>query len=125
MGKIKVGCCGSFDGLIHPGHIHFLNEAKKHGDELYVFVVADFVIQRNKKRSPIFHLDLRVKNIGNLNVASKIIPGETSDEKDLEIYLNQNVDIFCFGIDQETPFDYLLKNNLEKKGYSLDNDSSL
>ena len=42
---------GSFD-LVHKGHVNFLKQAKKLGDELIVVVARDDNIEKVKKRKP-------------------------------------------------------------------------
>jgi len=37
---VRVMATGVFD-LLHPGHLYFLTEARKHGDELIVVVARD------------------------------------------------------------------------------------
>ena len=49
---MKVVATGVFD-IIHIGHAHFLNAAKKHGDSLTVIVANDATV-RKMKGEPIF-----------------------------------------------------------------------
>ena len=38
---------GTFD-IFHPGHLHYLKEAKKHGNCLIVIIARDTTVQRIK-----------------------------------------------------------------------------
>ena len=43
--SVKVVATGVFD-IIHIGHAHFLNAAKKHGDSLTVIVANDATVRK-------------------------------------------------------------------------------
>lgn len=64
---------GCFD-LLHQGHIHLLNEAKKLGDILIVAVNDDASIKRLKGNTrPIETLAVRMQKLANLPVVDYII----------------------------------------------------
>lgn len=44
---------GAFD-LLHPGHVYFLNESMKLGDELHVNLASDDFIKKVKNKTPNF-----------------------------------------------------------------------
>ena len=48
---IKVLVFGTFD-IIHPGHVFFLNQAKKLGDFLCVVVSRDETVNELKREYP-------------------------------------------------------------------------
>ncbi|MEE9489142.1 MAG: adenylyltransferase/cytidyltransferase family protein, partial [Thermoplasmata archaeon] len=48
---VRVMASGVFD-LLHTGHLHYLEEAKKLGDELIVVVARDSTV-RKEKHEPI------------------------------------------------------------------------
>ena len=48
----KVMCAGTFD-IIHPGHLYYLSEAKKYGDNLVVVVARDETSKDFKGKKPI------------------------------------------------------------------------
>jgi FAD synthetase len=56
---VKVMATGVFD-IIHLGHLYFLKEAKKLGDELIVVVATDKTAEK-LKHNPITSQDMRVK----------------------------------------------------------------
>lgn len=63
-GNKIVHCHGVFD-LLHPGHIRYLNSAKKNGDVLVVTVTADKFVKRGPGR-PVFNHGLRAETLANL-----------------------------------------------------------
>ena len=52
----RVVATGTFD-ILHPGHVLYLSEARKLGDELYVIVARDSTIKH--KRKPLIPEDQR------------------------------------------------------------------
>ena len=51
MGKKVVMAFGTFD-VYHPGHAHYLQEAKSYGDQLVVVVARDDTVRAIKGKSP-------------------------------------------------------------------------
>ena len=70
---IRVLATGVFD-ILHPGHVHFLTEAKKLGDELVVVVARDSVAQK-MKRLPFIPENIRVAMVGSLKPVDRAILG--------------------------------------------------
>lgn len=70
----KVLIFGTFDG-IHPGHIFFLNEAKKLG-KLFVSVSSDKNASILKKKSLWKKENQRKKEVMNLRIAERVIVGD-------------------------------------------------
>ena len=50
-GHVRVLAFGTFD-ILHPGHDHYLQEARKLGDELWVVVALDETVRQGKGRLP-------------------------------------------------------------------------
>jgi FAD synthetase len=92
--KVLVG--GSFNA-IHPGHVYFLNEAKKLGDELIVVLAND---KNNKKRYAISARE-RKKLLKSLNIADKILVGDSKDKT--KVIKKIKPDIIALGYDQKLP----------------------
>ncbi len=94
----KVLTFGTFDG-IHPGHLFFLNEAKKLGQELIIVVAQDETIKQIKGKYPKRELDQRIKDLKKENSADEVLPG---DKKlgDWEILRKTKPDIVACGYDQ-------------------------
>lgn len=100
---------GTFD-LLHPGHINFINNAKKLGDVLIVGVSNnEFTAEKDKRPYYTFAERIHmVSNIKNVDVAIE----EYSEHQKVSDIIKYEVDIFCIGDDYEGQFDYL-KNYCE------------
>ena len=72
--KVRVMASGVFD-ILHLGHIHYLSEAKKLGDELVVVVASDSTVLRRKKHKPITPATQRVQIISALKSVDEAIIG--------------------------------------------------
>ncbi len=44
-----VMCFGTFD-ILHPGHLYFLRECEKYGDELIVVIARDATVEKVKEK---------------------------------------------------------------------------
>ncbi len=93
---------GCFD-IIHPGHIHYLREAKDIGGEdsiLIVVVARDSTVERIKGKEPIFDEETRRFIVEQLKPVDKAILGYEC--KDLtKIVLDIKPDIIVLGYDQK------------------------
>lgn len=87
---------GVFD-LIHLGHLHYLIEAKKLGDELVVVVARDSTVRR-EKHEPITPEDFRRELIESLKPVDKAILGGEGDM--YRIVEEVKPDIIALGFDQ-------------------------
>jgi len=101
MGR-RVLASGAFE-LIHPGHIRFLEEAKRlggSGSKLIVVVARDETIRRRKGREPILGEEARRYLVSMLKPVDEAILGSTplSFEKVIE---EVKPDIVVFGYDQD------------------------
>ena len=73
--------CGAFD-LLHPGHVHFIHEARKKCDFLIVGLHADPTIDRpGSKNKPIQSVFERYLQLDGLSCVDLIVPYDT--ERDL------------------------------------------
>lgn len=89
---------GVFD-ILHPGHIFYLTEAKKLGDELVVLVTSDKVAS-GQKRKPYLSQQDRYQIIQSLKMVDRVVIG--SDILDYQATVNQiNPDIIALGFDQK------------------------
>ena len=89
---------GAFD-VLHPGHIHLLNEAKRHGDVLIVSVARDELVLK-KKNKLIHPQDLRAYIVEHLKPVDLALVGVDNPQKTLE---RVQPDVIVYGYDQ-TPF---------------------
>jgi len=87
---------GVFD-LLHPGHLHFLAEARTLGGELVVVVARDVTAARFK-HEPIVPEHLRVQMVGALKPVDIAVLGDEQDYyKVVEMF---RPDIIALGYDQ-------------------------
>ncbi|HID71151.1 MAG TPA: FAD synthase [Thermoplasmata archaeon] len=102
---------GVFD-LLHLGHIHYFEEAKKHGNRLVVVVARDSTA-RKMKHTPITPEDMRVELIGALKVVDEALLG---DEKDIYATVEKvKPDVIALGYDQRHDEEEI-KRELKKRG---------
>lgn len=77
--SLKVVFAGGVFDIIHPGHIHTLNSAKKLGDVLVVVVATDKTAQKMKRRTPLHNQDQRKDLVGSLSMVDICIVGDEQD----------------------------------------------
>lgn len=92
-----VACCGTFDGDIHPGHVNFLQEARKLGEILIVLVNTDEVVLRNKHRQPLYLQDERIRHVAELGIADRVIAFHGDDDEQLQLLIGIAPQIYCDG----------------------------
>jgi FAD synthetase len=87
---------GVFD-ILHAGHLAFLEEARKLGDELVVVVATDRIAERMKHR-PIQSQRIRLRLIAALRIVDRAVMGDEHDiYKTVE---RQRPDVIALGYDQ-------------------------
>lgn len=106
---------GSFD-IIHPGHLHTLEQAKALGDALVVSVARDTTFKENKKREPHHSEAMRRKLVSSLRSVDAAVLGSESDILETAIILNP--DIIALGYDQSHSAREI-KNRLKKRGVNV------
>lgn len=74
---VRVMATGVFD-LLHPGHLYFLEEARRLGDELVVVVARDQTARR-LKGEPYVPEHLRRQMVEALKPVDKAVLGSTTD----------------------------------------------
>ena len=104
---VRVMATGVFD-IIHLGHLHYLEESKKLGDELVVVVATDTTV-RKRKHEPITPEKMRCELVSSLKPVDKAVLGREGGDI-FEIVRELRPDIITLGYDQ--PFD---QQNLEKE----------
>lgn len=70
-GKKIVQCHGTFD-LVHPGHIHHLEEARSLGDVLVVTVTGEKFVNKGPGR-PLFNDPMRARSLAALECVDYVI----------------------------------------------------
>lgn len=93
----KVLAAGVFD-VFHAGHLHFLREARKLGDELTVIVTSDSVARYEGKK-PQFSARARAELLGRLRLADRVVIGR-SDGDIMKTVKALGPDIIALGYDQ-------------------------
>ncbi|HEV8595362.1 MAG TPA: adenylyltransferase/cytidyltransferase family protein [Thermoplasmata archaeon] len=93
---VRVMATGVFD-LLHPGHIHYLTEAKKLGDELVVIVARDSTAERFKHR-PIVNEEQRLEMVSSLKPVDRAVLGHEGSI--FEILDEIRPDVIALGFDQ-------------------------
>ena len=88
---------GTFD-FLHPGHVHFLTQAKKHGTKLIVVVSRDATAAKTKGAKPTFPEADRVHVVGALRVVDEAVLGYEGDV--YKIIKEHAPDVICLGYDQ-------------------------
>ncbi len=99
-------------GILHPGHILYLREARKLGDELIVIVARDIMVER-KKLNKFIPEEQRLEVVRALKMVDRAILG---DEEDMLKPIEEiKPDIIALGKDQDFDEEKLEKE-LRKRG---------
>lgn len=72
----RVVATGTFD-ILHPGHLYYLEESKKLGDELFVIVARDANVKH--KPRPIIPEDQRLAMVAALKPVDHAMLGDLTD----------------------------------------------
>ncbi|MGC8656030.1 MAG: adenylyltransferase/cytidyltransferase family protein [Thermoplasmata archaeon] len=111
---VRVMATGVFD-ILHPGHLHFLREAKKMGDELVVVVARDSVAEK-MKRKPFIPENIRLAMVSSLKPVDLAILGVEGNIYDILNLVRP--DILALGYDQEFDEAQILEE-AKKRGINL------
>ena len=77
--SLNVVLAGGVFDIIHPGHIHTLNAAKKLGDILVVVVATDNTAVKMKKRRPLHNQEQRQELVNSLSIVDLCLIGQEDD----------------------------------------------
>jgi len=97
MAKGKVLVAGTFD-FLHPGHVDFFLQARKHGDFLVVVVARDDNARRFKKRKPYFNQKERLALVAALKEVGRAVLGGKKDF--FAVVRKEKPDAIVLGYDQ-------------------------
>ena len=111
---VRVMAAGVFD-ILHLGHIYFLKEAKKLGDELVVVVATDKTAEE-MKHIPITTQEMRVKLVAELKPVDRAVLGYEDDR--YKIVKEVEPDIIALGYDQKHDEEQI-KEDLENMGMDV------
>ncbi|MCL4308753.1 MAG: FAD synthase [Thermoplasmatales archaeon] len=93
---VRVMATGVFD-LLHPGHVYFLTESHKLGDELVVVVARDQTVRR-LKHEPYVPEQIRREMVEALKPVDKAVLGSKTDIYQTVVELKP--DIITLGYNQ-------------------------
>lgn len=111
---VRVMATGVFD-ILHLGHLHYLEESKKLGDELLVVIATDETV-RKFKHEPITNEKVRLELVNSLKPVDKAVLGY---EKDMYKVVEQlKPDIITLGYDQVHD-EKNIKAELEKRNLNI------
>jgi len=112
---VRVMATGVFD-IIHLGHLHYLEESRKLGDELVVVVATDNTVRR-RKHEPITPERMRVELVSSLKPVDLAVLGKESGDM-FEIVNELKPDIITIGYDQ--PFNEKdLQEEMRRRGLKV------
>ena len=77
--SLKIVLAGGVFDIIHPGHIHTLNEAKKLGDFLVIVIATDKTVMKMKNRKPLHNALARQELVSSLSMVDLCIIGDDED----------------------------------------------
>jgi FAD synthetase len=104
---------GVFD-ILHLGHLHYIEESKKLGDELFVIIATDNTARR-LKHEPITNENVRLELVKSLKPVDVAMLGY--DEDMFKIVEEINPDIITIGYDQAHD-EEIIEKELHKRGLS-------
>ena len=96
--SIKVVFIGGGFEVIHPGHLHTIESARKLGDVLVVAVATDSTIRRRKKREPVSTQEVRARLLSSLRQVDAALVGSEGDI--YETLEKVRPDVVALGYDQ-------------------------
>jgi len=112
----KVAVFGVFD-ILHIGHIRFLKECKKLGDELTVVVARDSTVTKEKGRKPVLSESKRLAMVESVGLVDATILGLENADK-LKVVEKIKPDIIALGYNQKWN-ENELKEKLKKRGFNI------
>lgn len=104
---------GVFD-LLHAGHLHYLEQAAKFGDELVVVIAHDDTVRR-RKHEPVTPHEMRATLIQGMKPVSRTVVGNPLPEAMLDIVAEIKPDVIALGYDQ-THEEERLRKKLDATG---------
>ncbi len=114
--RLTVVMIGGAFEIIHPGHIHTIEGAKKLGDTLVVVLAADGTVNKNKGREPVTPQEWRVRLVSALREVDVALPGGRGSIYDTMEKIRP--DVVALGYDQKhNPLD--IENEAKNRGLKL------
>lgn len=113
--KNRVMVFGAFD-VLHPGHIHFLRFARKHGNYLIVSIAREKFVKKIKGRKPVHSESDRKSLLESVKFVDKVVLGSKRDY--LRHIVREKPDVIVLGYDQRA-FTAGLQEKLAKAGLKV------
>ncbi len=115
VNKKRVLVFGTFD-ILHPGHLFYLQSAKRFGQELCVIVARNETVKKIKGKFPVMDEKNRLTLIEALKPVNKAVLGCKGNmyKKIKEL----NPDVICLGYDQR-PAIFELRKELSRIGLQV------
>ena len=110
----RIAVFGTFD-IFHPGHISFLQQAKRQGDYLLVIVARDHHVQLAKGNNPRNTAAKRAQAVRRAEIADKVVLGSRTHNY-FQTLRTYKINKIVLGYDQK-PSQVELKKAL--KGHRL------
>jgi FAD synthetase len=107
---------GAFD-LLHPGHLHYLKEARKLGDSLVVVLTTDENVKKSKGKPPVNDQEHRKEIVASLRMIDEAVIGEEKDY--YKIVQKIKPAIIALGYDQAEKNE-LVEKELKKRGFDVE-----
>ena len=73
--RLKIVMIGGAFEIIHPGHLHTIEEARRLGNTLVAVVAADMTVLKNKGREPVTSQDWRVRLVTSVKGVDVALAG--------------------------------------------------
>ncbi len=93
----KVICFGTFD-VLHPGHLNYFKQAKKHGNYLIIVIARDQT-KKLQNKPLLFNEKQRLKIIQNLKIVDQAVLGSLTDH--FQVIKKLKPHIICLGYDHQ------------------------
>ena len=111
----RVMVFGTFD-ILHPGHLDFLKQAKKHGDFLIVSLARDKFIRKIKGHRAVHSEKQREGLLRALRIVDRVVLGSKDDY--LGHIIKEHPQIIVLGYDQKH-FTDNLRAKLAERGLKV------
>lgn len=94
----RILAFGVFD-LLHPGHLAFLKQARRLGNELVVVVTRDDVAKQEKGRRPRLSVRERMELVAGVRWVDRVVMGDPP-QRYFSVIRRLKPDIIAIGYDQ-------------------------
>jgi glycerol-3-phosphate cytidylyltransferase-like family protein len=118
MSTKVIAIWGTFDGRLHPGHLHFLKSCTAYGN-VVAFLTHDDQIRHNKHREPIYSQNIRKDNLLKTGYVQDVVLGGVDEEENKQLTVDCKPDVYIFTEDQTSPWNKDLERRLKKEGVKI------